>query len=203
VIEGWRAYNITSDRSAGIGSWSDRDLAQYFALGDGAHGAAAGPMGEAVEYSLSYLSDSDIAAIIVYLRSVQPVPSNIPAANPRFADGGSSNASQIPADGELDRLHGDPGMRMFAMACTGCHGWDGRGIADTRAVNDPQAINLTQVVLGGIELSARGRDVSMPEFGKAYTDPEIAALANYVTGRFGIAPTKLKPGDVAKRRNGD
>jgi len=40
----------------------------------------------------------------------------------------------------------------------------------------------------------------MPAFGSTYTDTEIAAVANYVTGRFGSAPSKLRAKDVAELR---
>ena len=112
------------------------------------------------------------------------------------------NSFQLPAADDLNRLASDAGVRMFAATCTGCHGWDGRGLVGTREVNDPAATNLTEVVLNGIHLRADGGQVNMPEFGKAYTDVELAALANYLTGRFGAAAATLKPEDVAKLRNG-
>ncbi len=59
VQAGWRAYNITPDRSGGVGTWSDADLSQYLATGhaDG-RDTAAGPMGEAVDESSKYLKPS-------------------------------------------------------------------------------------------------------------------------------------------------
>ena len=42
--------------------------------------------------------------------------------------------------------------------------------------------------------------MSMPAFGSTYTDTEIAAVANYVTGRFGSAASKLTAKDVASLR---
>jgi mono/diheme cytochrome c family protein len=61
VQAGWRAYNITADRGSGVGAWSDADLANYLSAGhaDG-RGTASGPMGEAVDESLSHLQPSDI-----------------------------------------------------------------------------------------------------------------------------------------------
>src|SRR5450755_2774335 len=60
VQAGWRAYNITPDRSSGLGAWSDADIVHYLSLGhaDG-HGTAAGPMGEVVDESLSKLTPGD------------------------------------------------------------------------------------------------------------------------------------------------
>ncbi len=42
--------------------------------------------------------------------------------------------------------------------------------------------------------------MSMPGFGSGYSDAEIAAVANYVTGRFGAERSKLTDKDVAKLR---
>ena len=40
----------------------------------------------------------------------------------------------------------------------------------------------------------------MPAFADAYSDAEIAAVANYVTARFGAAPSRLTAKDVARLR---
>jgi mono/diheme cytochrome c family protein len=89
---------------------------------------------------------------------------------------------------------------MFAAACTGCHGWDGRGLAGMRGVNDPEATNFVQVVLRGFHHSVGSR-LDMPGFAAGYADHELADLANYATGRFGAKAATLKADDVAKRRS--
>jgi hypothetical protein len=40
----------------------------------------------------------------------------------------------------------------------------------------------------------------MPEFGEGYSDPEIAAVVNCLTGRFGTRASALTADEVAKRR---
>jgi mono/diheme cytochrome c family protein len=40
----------------------------------------------------------------------------------------------------------------------------------------------------------------MPGFGNGYSDAEIAAVVNFVTGRFGTTPSTLTPDEVASRR---
>jgi mono/diheme cytochrome c family protein len=203
VTAGWHAYDITPDRKSGIGDWSDGDLTRCLSTGDGPHGAAAGPMGEAVNNSLRYLSRDDVAAIVayLYLRTVPPQTSNVPAAHMKVADNAPVSASQLPPADELARLHASAGLRMFAAACTGCHGWDGRGIAGTRDVNDPEATNFVQVVLRDFHLSGGGSALNMPGFAAGYADHELADLADYVTGRFGAKGATLKADDVAKRRS--
>ena len=57
LTAGWRAYNITSDKNSGLGDWSDEDVSLYLSTGHAnGHGGAAGPMGEATDDSLSYLT---------------------------------------------------------------------------------------------------------------------------------------------------
>ena len=74
--EGWRAYNITSDRLTGIGAWSDLELTQYLGKGHAeGRGTASGPMGEAVDLGLSHLTAGDLHALIVYLHSIPPLAS--------------------------------------------------------------------------------------------------------------------------------
>jgi mono/diheme cytochrome c family protein len=40
----------------------------------------------------------------------------------------------------------------------------------------------------------------MPGFGAAYSDSDIAAVANYVTTRFGSRASNLSAADIAKMR---
>ena len=118
VQAGWRAYNITTDHASGVGSWSDADLAHYLSVGhaDG-RGTAAGPMGEAVDASLSYLKASDIAAIVTYLRTVPGIAtSDLP--EPKQSAAPALFAGHAPTS----ESHGGA---VYAGACAGCHGWTG------------------------------------------------------------------------------
>ena len=52
---GWLAFNISSDKGTGIGSWSDEEIFSYLAQGHAVgRGTASGPMAEVVDYSLSH-----------------------------------------------------------------------------------------------------------------------------------------------------
>jgi mono/diheme cytochrome c family protein len=186
VTAGWRAYNITDHRLFGVGAWSDGELAQYLSTGTApGRGAAAGPMGEAVDLSLSHLTPSDVGALVVYLRSIPPIATpDQPPPVPRAA----------PAAPKLGIAAGfDPkGKRIFEGVCASCHSWTGQGsltpwatLTGSRAVNDPTATNVAQVVIEGVNRRTPSGPVFMPAFGRAYSDDEIAAVANYVTARFG------------------
>jgi mono/diheme cytochrome c family protein len=68
------------------------------------------------------------------------------------------------------------------------------------AVNDPSAINVVQAVVFGTKRKTPADAVSMPGFGNAYSDVEIAAVANYVTARFGSKGSQITAKDVAALR---
>ena len=69
-----------------------------------------------------------------------------------------------------------------------------------RAVNDPTAINLVQIVLAGSSRQGAHGGLYMPDFGSAYSDTEVAAVANYVTARFGSTPSGITGANVADLR---
>jgi mono/diheme cytochrome c family protein len=96
---------------------------------------------------------------------------------------------------------------VFEGACASCHGWTGESpvspmatLTGAWAVNDPSGTNVAQIVLSGTRRSTPDGALSMPAFGNAYSDDEIAAVANYVTARFGTAGSKLTANDVADLR---
>jgi mono/diheme cytochrome c family protein len=67
-------------------------------------------------------------------------------------------------------------------------------------VNDPSAKNVTEVILEGAKMRVGDTDVFMPAFADAYSNTEVAALANYVVAHFGGKPGSVTPEDVAARR---
>jgi mono/diheme cytochrome c family protein len=198
VAAGWRAYDITSAKGTGIGSWSDQEVFAYLANGHAmGRGTASGPMGEAVDHSFSQMDPADIRALVAYLRSIPAVASSGPATI-------APPAPESPKEGGAisDAL----GRKVFAQACVSCHSWTGVSalspfatISGNRAVNDPAATNVAQIVVSGTRRLTPGA-MSMPAFGSTYTDAEIAAVANYVTGRFGGTASKLTAKDVADLR---
>lgn len=70
------APNITPDAETGIGRWSDDELARAIREGIGRDGHALFPMMPYKEHR--HISDEDLASIIVYLRTVAPVRSEMP-----------------------------------------------------------------------------------------------------------------------------
>ncbi|NGH41365.1 cytochrome c, partial [Escherichia coli] len=81
VVQGWFAANITPDKQTGIGGWSDQQLSQYLTTGHApGRSSAAGPMAEAVENSLQFLTPEDNLALVKYLRDIEPIAGDGAAA---------------------------------------------------------------------------------------------------------------------------
>jgi mono/diheme cytochrome c family protein len=155
-------------------------------------------MGEAVDHSFSRLTPEDIHALVAYLRSVPAI------ASPDFP------ATLAPPASASHRQGGTPdprGKMVFEGACVSCHGWTGESsispfatLTGSSAVNDSNATNVAQIVMFGTMRHTPEDAVSMPSFGNAYSDDEIAAVANYVTARFGSKPSRITARDVAELR---
>jgi mono/diheme cytochrome c family protein len=199
---GWVAYNISSDKQMGIGSWSPAEIAQYISTGHAkGRGTADGPMGEAVEYSLRYLTPSDINALAAYVASVPPVSSkDQPAA---VKDAAAPHEHNMGVAASMDPR----GKEVYEGACVSCHGWSGNSpildyadLTGSRSVNDPSATNVVQIILSGTSHTNVHGGLYMPDFGSAYSDTEVAAVANYVTARFGSEPSNLTATNVADLR---
>ena len=200
LTAGWRAYNITPDKDTGIGAWSDDDIASYLAEGHArGRGTASGPMGEAVDASFSHMTPEDIHGLVTFLRSVPPIASpDLPA----------TLAPPAPASPKDGAVAGNAlGKKIFADACASCHSWSGESaltpfatITGARAVNDPAATNVAQIVISGTRRTAPQGALSMPAFGSIFSDTEIAAVVNYVTARFGSAKSAVTESDIASLR---
>ena len=200
MLQGWHAYNITPDEGSGVGGWSNQQLADYFKTGHGdGRGSAAGPMGEAVANSLQYLTSKDVAALVSYLRKVKPLSSE--PTNPVDVSMIKDGFADEPSPQEQNNTLGE---RIFAGNCAGCHLWNGQGrqthyaaLAGDRTVSDPNGTNIVQVLLDGADLRSVHPGVVMPSFGKGFSDAELAAVSNYLIGRFGgqtgrVSPEKLR-----------
>ena len=136
VIDGWYAPNITPDDHQGIGGWTDEQVATYLKTGTAPGdrpGVAAGPMRQAIEESLSQMTDADLKAMVAYLRTIP--------------------AKQTYKTKDLQAFNkpGAPGADTYLTYCSSCHQPDGRGIEG--AV--PALAGNTSVQSGGPETVLR------------------------------------------------
>nr|WP_321962520.1 cytochrome c [Paraburkholderia sp. J7] len=205
---GWQAYNITPDRTSGIGNWSDDALIAYLSTGvAGGHASAAGPMADVVQHSTQYLKHEDLRSIVAYLRALPPVSGGV--TRPRDAWG-------MPAADDITSLRGTAittvsGLQLFVANCASCHRWTGEGVGGNAlgalpslvhnsVVGVPSPDNLATVILHGVRRQTKDSDVRMPAFADELNNEQVAAISNYVTKRFGNPQATLTADQVAALR---
>lgn len=217
-IGSWRAPNITNDPQSGIGGWSDQDLFQYLKTGKTSHARAAGPMAEAIEHSLQYLPDSDVYAMITYLRSV-PAKAEVGQTVANFVHTGRLSSYSV-SDANSRRSNSTlpntaDGAVLYEAVCASCHQSDGRGSSDgyypsligntTTGQLNPN--DLIASILYGVDRTTGDHEILMPAFGpdslvQPLTDEQIAAIADYVLSHFGNAQATVSADAVKQVRAG-
>jgi mono/diheme cytochrome c family protein len=194
-LGGWMAYNITPDKQAGIGDWSQQQLVTYLKTGFVANKASAsGPMAEAIEHSLQYLPESDLQDIATYLRSVKPQPDS---QQTRARDSwGQPSTALIALRGADDATrNAQPGAVLFAGNCASCHGAEGAGsgsgfhaypsLFHHTSTGAADALNVVSVILNGVHRHMTEGEVFMPPFAPELSDQQVADVSNFVTQQFG------------------
>lgn len=191
VIEDWFAPDLTGNPRSGLGSWSAADIVQYLRSGRNSHSNASGLMGEVVTYSTSLLSDSDLAAIATYLKSLPPSP---------------AIASPAP-----DAAAMQAGSAIFFDQCTACHLGGGRGqsgmfppLRGSAVAQQRDATGLIHLILGGGRTAptlSRPGFQSMPSFAWKLNDQQVADVATYVRNSWGNRAPPVDAGKVASIRS--
>jgi mono/diheme cytochrome c family protein len=207
----WYAPNITPDPVSGLGGWTRDEVVKYMRDGDvPGKGQASGPMAEAIDHSLQYLTDADLHAIAAYLETL-PAHTDGADARPVHALGG-------PAD-DLASIRGvalpdDPdqmsGAQLYDAYCATCHQAQGQGSFDARlpslfhntATGRAQPQNLATVVLQGIHRVGGQDDLRMPGFGHELSDVQVATLVSYLREQYGAGGEPIVASDIATLRSG-
>jgi mono/diheme cytochrome c family protein len=175
--QGWLAYNLSSDKQAGLGGWSDEQLVSYLSTGQApGRGPASGPMAEVIQYSLRHLSQDDIKAMVAYLRD-----------RPARTDGPPAVQGVPPVAASSNSL----GAHLYNQACAGCHLPDGKGrqspwaaLGGSHTAGDVTGANLVQILAHGSQMETDQGLVFMHSFTGGYSDRELAAIANYTIGQM-------------------
>ncbi len=117
------APNISPDPETGAGTWTDDQLARAIREGIGHDGRALFPM-MPYEYFRNY-TDEDLASIIVYLRSLEPVHNELPKRSIPFPLSRLINAAPQPVNAPVTNQTQDLGARGRYLTriggCIDCH----------------------------------------------------------------------------------
>jgi mono/diheme cytochrome c family protein len=191
----WYAASLTSDPMTGLGNWDVKDITDLLHTGVSQRGAVFGPMSEVVYRSLQHVSDNDIQAMAIYLKSIPN--REAPAA-------ASVNITEdTKATLEL-------GARIYENHCVECHKADGKGappayppLAGSQSILAPSVINPVRIVLnGGYPPTTNGNKhpYGMPPFSITLNNTEVAAVVSYIRMSWGNNSGLVSPVEVGRFR---
>ncbi len=197
-MQNWYAPSLTSNKEAGLGDWPIKDIMDLLQTGVSNRGAVYGPMAEVTYNSLQYMSDDDIHAMAVYLKSL---PEN---------DTSASDATNPQLSADTTQMFSE-GKRLYDKQCAACHAVDGKGklphyppLANNQSIEMHSAVNPIRMVLnGGYPPGTRKNPMpyGMPPFSQSLSDTEIAAVVTYIRTAWGNRGAPVAPREVNALRS--
>ncbi|MGE8389385.1 MAG: c-type cytochrome [Pseudomonas sp.] len=192
LVGTWFAPNITNDPHQGLGDSTVEQIVDYLKTGSDGVAVASGPMAEAIENSTQHLTEQDLRAIAVYLKSLpgtpQPVAQALAARDARMQRGGQG----------------------YEVHCSACHGTAGEGVshmitgfAGNKAILANNTDTLTSVVLGGaraVHTHTYTTGAGMPAFDWKLSDSEIADILTFARNSWGNSAQPVTAAEVTKMR---
>ena len=190
-LDGWFAPRLDNAARTGLKSWSVEDITEYLQSGRNARSHSGGPMAEVVVGSTSKMSDADVRAMAVYLKS-------LPAGPPEAK-------VTPPSEAEMKE-----GQAIYAHACIACHEADGSSapriyppLPGNALLQSENPASTLRVILDGAQTVTTPRAPntgSMPAYAKDLSDAQVAAVTNYIRNSWGNAAPPVTASDVQKAR---
>ncbi len=191
----WSAPNLTSTER-GLGLWTQQELEDYLKTARNDFLESFGPMNQVIMNSTRFLSDSDINAMAVYLKSLPPIDEALvrpgaEAPDPQLMGRGRSVYNLHCGTCHLPAGEGDPEMAP-------------RLNAGSLVVQSPNPASMINAILYGPEtpghpLPPRWRE-PMEEFQYLLDDEEISAVATYIRNSWDNSAGAVTPEQVARQR---
>jgi len=190
-VDGWFAPRLDGAARSGLQTWSVDDIVEYLQSGRNAKSHADGLMAEVVVNSTSKMSDGDVRAIAVYLKSLPLGPPEPQVTPPPEASMASGKA-------------------LYAHACVACHEIDGSStpriyppLPGNALLQSADPSSTLRIMLDGAQTVTTPRAPntgSMPAYARQWSDQEIADVANYIRNSWGNAAPLVTAEQVAKAR---
>lgn len=202
--DNWFASNLRADPGSGLARITAEDLAAFMKTGHGAGIAAYGSMVETIEDSLQYLTDDDLRAIAVYLKTLPATGAADGVFDPALAQPGrlKTRAPDAPPA---------QGAAVYAGFCAQCHRDDGKGVpqvfpalAGNPSVIGEDTTSLIRLLVEGGNSPATIHGPprqAMPSFAERLTDVQIAQVLTYVRASWGNDARPITTNDVASLRS--
>jgi mono/diheme cytochrome c family protein len=197
-MQNWYAPSLTANQEAGLGDWALADIIALLQSGTSMRGAVYGPMAEVTHNSLQYLSNADVRAMAVYLKTLPERDESIAGGPPT---GATTVAASVLASGHA----------VYERDCASCHGSDGRGkppayppLAANQSIEMESSVNAIRMVLNGgypPQTVGNPRPYGMPPFAQVLSDDDIAAVVTYVRVSWGNHGAPISPKDANALRS--
>ncbi len=190
----WSSTNLTSAPS-GLAAWSVEDVTSYLKFGVSSYAGVLGPMNEVVMNSTRHMTQSDVRAMAVYLKSLPSVEQ----AGTKKPD------AQTLSKGDL----------LYSIHCGTCHLPTGMGSPTTAPplvgspiTLAPDPASLINVTLDGPDLPhdapsdlwLQRRWKAMEPYRDKLSDEEVAALLSFIRNSWGNNAGAVEPAQVKQQR---
>lgn len=200
TLEGWHAPDLTGNMKSGLGNWTEDDIAEFLKTGRTDGSVAFGTMAEAIEHSTQYLSDADLKAMAVYLKSLKPSDANAKA--PEY----DNKTVEALTKGDVSQA----GALEYMDNCAACHRLDGKGYAKTFPAlagnsallsDDPSSV-ISVILKGGKAPVTKEAlaGMEMPGFAWRLDDQQVADLATFIRNGWGNSAPAVTAEQVAEIR---
>ena len=193
--QNWYAPSLTSNREAGLGNWSIKEISDLLQVGISARATVYGPMAEVVYNSLQYMSDADTEAMAVYLKALPQ----------RDAEAPPTSEARLVSPNVMEL-----GRKLYLRDCAACHGSEGKGtppvfppLAGNQSITMRSPVNSIRMVLNGgypPGTKKNPRPHGMPPFAHLLNDEEVSAVVTYIRVAWENNGTPITPADVAALR---
>jgi mono/diheme cytochrome c family protein len=195
AVRRWSAVNLTNS-SSGLKAWRVEDIVGYLKTGHGERAGSFGPMNEVIVNSTSQMTDADLRAMAVYLKSL--------------------GAVDIGGAVELSGRARGAGETLYTIHCGTCHLPTGLGstpgqdlgppLAGSAVAQAPDPASLINIILYGSQVvrpTPPKAWKNMKPLYDALDDEQVAAVANYVRSSFGNRAGEVTAADVERQRSDD
>lgn len=195
TLDHWSAPALNGDVNSGLGRWSEADIVEFMRTGKNEFGTAFGTMVEVINNSTSFMTDDDLQAMAVYLKSL---PANEEKGIKPYEYDDATTQQLVSLE------FTQRGAQPYYEYCASCHGYDGRGagmkmlppLAGNPVVLDPRPESLINLTLNGsLRLVTQGHveTFDMPPFYLLMSDQQVADVVTFIRGAWGNAPKGAKP----------
>lgn len=216
MVDDWSAPALRG-KDARVQQWSAEEIAAYLGTGRNAHAVANGEMALVVEHSMQYMTDADLNAMAVFLKTmdgqpVEAVPAKVAPVGPRSVAALPADEAGKPTAAMLAAAAADmpASPRLYLDNCAACHFVSGKGapgifpeLQGSAMAVGKDAGPLVSVILNGTSSPATDRrpmHLVMQGYADRLTDEEVAQLATFVRNGWGNKASNVSASDVSKVR---